>query len=276
MGKWLSKFLSKKLFEIIKTNDKDRIDLSRINSVMSIPKADVIIHLASKSFIPDSFRDPKNFYTNNFLSTLNILEKARIDKSKVIFFSTYVYGDPKYLPIDEAHATNPLNPYTQSKLVSEDLCIAYNRDFGIPITIFRPFNIYGLGQNPSFFIPTIINQLNDQIIELNDSRPKRDFIHIDDVVKAVYLAIKSNDSKAKIFNLGSGTSTSVKEIVKIIMKFSPKKPIVKFSEEVRKGEILDTVADISKIKNELEWQPNIPLKEGLRSLIISEDQFLNQ
>ena len=118
--------------------------------------------------------------------------------------------------------------------------------------------------------------MNDQIIELNDSRPKRDFIHIDDVVKAVCLTAKSNDSKAKIFNLGSGTSTSVKEIVKIIMKFSPKKPIVKFSEEVRKGEILDTVADISKIKNELEWQPNIPLKEGLRSLIISEDQFLNQ
>ena len=195
-------------------------------------------------------------------------------KSKVIFFSTYVYGNPEYLPIDENHLTSPLNPYTQSKLISEDLCMAYNRDFDIPITIFRPFNIYGAGQSSFFFIPTIVNQLDNEIIELNDSRPKRDFIHIDDVVEAVYLAIASNENQAKIFNLGSGISTSVEEIVNLIIRISRSKSYVNFSEKIRQGEILDTVADISKIKKELKWQPQVSLEVGIKSTIIARNKNL--
>lgn len=263
VGRSLSNLLKSKSEDIIDSVDIDTLNLCEWGAVTKIPKYDVIIHLAGRSFVPDSFKDPLNFYNNNIQSMLNMLEKAKADGSKVIFFSTYVYGSPQYLPIDENHIKNPLNPYTQSKLICEELCEAYHRDFGVPVTIFRPFNIYGPGQNLSFFIPTIINQINNEIIQLNDSRPKRDFIYIADVIEAVYLSINNNDNPFRIYNLGSGVSTSVKDIVDSIIKHSGSKALVRFSEEIRQGEILDTVADISKIKKELDWQPKITIEEGI-------------
>lgn len=265
VGVALSKLLRSKSFEITDVNNT--LNLCEWESVKNIPKQEIIIHLASKSFVPDSFKEPLRFYNNNIVSTLNILEKARIDGSKVIFFSTYVYGNPLYLPIDESHIKSPKNPYTQSKLICEELCEAYYRDFGIPVTIFRPFNIYGPGQSSSFFIPTIINQINNEVIQLNDSRPKRDFIYIDDVIEAVFKSIDNNENLLRIYNLGSGVSTSVKDIVDMVIALSHSKARVKFSDQARQGEVLDTIADISKIKTELHWQPKISIERGLRLTI---------
>ena len=270
IGKHLNKLLRSKSFEIINSSDIDAVNLCEWTQVKELSKVETIIHLASKNFIPESFNEPLSYYKNNILSTLNILEKAKIDGSKVIFFSTYVYGQPQYLPIDENHIKNPLNPYTQSKLISEELCNAYNRDFGIPITIFRPFNIYGPGQNSAFFIPTIINQINNEHIELNDSSPKRDFIHIDDVVGAVYNSILSNELSFETYNIGTGISTSVGDIVKMIINLSNSKARVIFSDQIRQGEILDTVADISKIKKNLNWEPTISIPEGIEIIVKGE------
>jgi len=264
VGRSLSNLLKSKSEDIIDIVDIDTTNLCEWDAVAKIPQYDVIVHLAGKSFVPDSFKEPLNFYNNNIQSMLNMLEKAKVDGSKVIFFSTYVYGTPQYLPIDENHTKNPLNPYTQSKLICEELCEAYYRDFGVPVTIFRPFNIYGLGQNPSFFIPTIINQLNNEIIQLNDSRPRRDFIFIKDVIDAVYLSIINSENTLRIYNLGSGVSTSVKEIVDLIVKLSKSKAHIQFSERFRQGEILDTVADITKIKEELNWEPKVKIEEGIK------------
>jgi len=263
IGRNLTNLLKSRSFEIIEIGDINNINLCDWDSVRNIAKSEIIIHLASKTFVPESFNQALYYYNNNITSTLNILEKAKLDRSKVIFFSTYVYGIPQYLPIDENHIICALNPYTQSKLICEQLCVAYNRDFGVPITIFRPFNIYGPGQNPPFFIPTIINQLNNEFIQLGDSRPRRDFVFVDDVIEAVYQSIIINDNTFKIYNLGSGVSISVKEIANLIINISQSKAKIKFSEQIRQGEILDTIADISKIKNELCWQPKITLDKGI-------------
>ena len=267
IGSNLVKLLKSKSYEIIDSGDIDTLNLCEWEAVKSIPKSEIIVHLAGKSFVPDSFKEPLSFYNNNIVSTLNILEKAKIDRAKVIFFSTYVYGNPCYLPIDENHPKSPKNPYTQSKLICEELCEAYHRDFGVPIIIFRPFNIYGIGQNDSFFIPTVINQLQNGVIRLNDSRPKRDFIYVEDVIKAVYQSINRNESGFEIFNLGSGVSTSVRDIVDMILKFSHSKADVIFSDLTRQGEILDTIADISKIKQALNWEPTISIEKGLEIIL---------
>ena len=150
IGTHLNKFLSTKSFDIINSVKTDEINLCDWKEVKALNKAETIIHLASKNFIPESFEIPLEYYNNNIISTLNILEKAKTDCANVVFFSTYVYGTPKYLPIDEDHVKNPLNPYTQSKLICEELCKAYSRDFGIPVTIFRPFNIFKF--NSLFFL----------------------------------------------------------------------------------------------------------------------------
>lgn len=267
IGGSLSSLLKTKSFEIIETGDFHTLDLCNWEAVKNIPRAEVIVHLASKNFVPESFKTPLSYYNNNILSTLNILEKAKVDGSKVIFFSTYLYGNPLYLPIDENHTKNPKNPYTHSKLICEELCQAYHRDFGVPVTVFRPFNTYGPGQKLSFFIPTIINQIHNEVIKLNDSRPKRDFIYIDDVVEAVFLSIIDNKDLFRVYNLGSGVSTSVKDVVEMIINISQSKAKIHFSNQIRQGEILDTVADISKIKNELHWIPKISIDEGIRLTI---------
>lgn len=267
VGSSLNKLLESKPYDIISSGDIESLNLCNWNSVKRIPKSDIIVHLASSNFVPDSFNNPLAFYTNNITSTINILEKAKVDNSKVIFFSTYVYGPPLYLPIDERHKPNPQNPYTQSKLICEELCRAYHRDFGVSVTIFRPFNIYGPGQPLSFFIPTIINQVDNESIQLNDSRPKRDFVYIDDVVDAVYQAILDKQNSCNIYNLGTGVSTSVKDIINMIVKLTNSKARVIFSDKIRQGEVLDTIADISKIKNELKWKPNISIEQGILSTI---------
>lgn len=272
VGRALSSLLKSKSYEILDSGGSNTLDLCNWQMVKDIPPSQIIIHLASRSFVPDSFKDPLLFYNNNILSTLNILEKAKLDGSKVIFFSTYIYGTPRYLPIDENHSKDPKNPYTESKVVCEQLCEAYFRDFGVPVTIFRPFNIYGPGQKLSFFIPTIINQINNDIIQLNDSRPKRDFVYVDDVIEAVRLSVMNNENLFNIYNLGTGISTSVKDVVDLIINISKSKAHALFSNEIRPGEILDTIADISKIRNELNWNPKISIGEGLQLCIQS---FIN-
>ena len=244
-------------------------DLTNLSSIENIPRFDIIIHLAARSFVPLSFELPMMFYRDNYLSTLHTLELARKHKAKVIYFSSYLYGNPNYLPIDEKHPLFPHNPYAQSKMICEKLCEGYNRDFTVPVIIFRPFNIYGQNQNASFLIPSIVNQLKTCEIALKDPRPKRDFIFVLDVIDAVTHAIEYDKTCFEIFNLGFGKSYSIREIVAIIQEVSGLFPKVTFSNEIRKEEVLDTVADISKLYKYLNWKPKIDFWDGIKMMKIS-------
>lgn len=269
IGQHLVKFLRNCNVNVIECGGNNRVDLCCQDQVESLPSTDIIIHLAARSFVPDSFANPLAFYKNNFISTLNILELARKNNSKVIFFSTYVYGNPIYLPIDEKHPILPLNPYTRSKVICEELCYSYFRDFKLPITIFRPFNVYGPGQNKSFLIPRIINQLSNPTIQLQDPLPKRDFIYVDDILEAVNLAIQQESNDLQIFNLGSGASISVGELAQLIIQLANSSSEIVFSKDIRQGEIKETVADISRVKSLLGWNPKTALEEGLLKTIQS-------
>lgn len=204
-----------------------------------------------------------------------MLELCRLNNARLIYFSSYMYGSPEYQPIDENHPIKAFNPYSQTKLICESLCEGYHRDFKIPITIFRPFNIYGTGQNPDFLIPTIISQAKTGKITIKDDRPKRDYIHVLDIIKAVLMAINRETSKSelKIYNLGSGKSHSVKEVIDIIREIFDEPIEYRCTGEIRPNEVMDTIADISKIKKELGWEPEISLKEGLKMMIEQQKQI---
>ena len=217
--------------------------------------------------MPLSFETPYIYYRDNYLITLNVLEKARKDKSKVIFFSSYLYGNPDYLPVDEKHPLAPHNPYAQSKLICEKLCEGYHRDFGVAIIVFRPFNIYGPGQNKSFLVSKIIDQLKTGDVHLEDPRPKRDFIHVMDIVEAVIKAIESKIPAYEVFNLGSGKSVSITDLADKILSITKSEHKVFFSKKERKGEVMDSVADIRKAKTLLSWDPLFNISEGIKSII---------
>jgi len=268
IGKYLLERLNFSNHELILMDLTNGFDICNWEQVKHITGIDAIIHLANLSFVPASYDQPKKFYESNYLSTLNMLELCRTNHAKMIFFSSYVYGHPQYQPIDEKHPIQAFNPYAQTKVICESLCEGYNRDFQVPVTIFRPFNIYGIGQNPDFLIPTIIQQAKKGSIVIKDDRPKRDYIHVKDIVEAVIAAIDSKTSPTlKTYNLGTGISYSVKEIVEQVRDLYNSKINYQCLNEIRQNEVMDTVADIRKIKTELKWEPKISITEGLKMMI---------
>lgn len=266
IGKNLVFALKKSGNEVIEISRSKGFDICDWESVKFIDPCDVIVHLAAKTFVPDSFSNPREFYQVNNTATLNALELARLWKAKVIYMSSYFYGAPQYVPVDELHPIYPHNPYAQSKLISEELCTGYNRDFGVSVTAFRLFNIYGPGQDGSLIIPEILKQIEKGKVVLKDPRPKRDYIHVNDVVSAVVKSIETSLEGFNIFNLGTGKSSSVKTLVETLKEVSLKDFDIEFSNEYRQGEVLDSVADTSKLENILGWNAKIDLREGLKTL----------
>ena len=227
----------------------------------------MLIHLAAKIFVPESFDRPNAFLEFNFQTTLNALELTRKNEANFIFISSYMYGKPEYLPIDEKHPLAPHNPYAYSKLIGEQLSKCYYDSFNIPTIILRPFNLYGIGQNDNFLIPSIIKQTKNGKIELNDPRPKRDFLFIDDFIELVYKIITNPQAGFNIFNIGSGVSISVKKIVDIIVNFNEIKPNVFYKNEYRKNEVMDLVANFNSVKEIYQWIPKTTIEQGLKNLI---------
>ena len=269
IGSYLQKKLEKTEHELILVDIANGTNICDWQQVKQYEGMDVIVHLANLSFVPASYEQPKKFYETNYLSTLNMLELCRLNNAKMVFFSSYIYGHPQYQPIDENHPTQAFNPYAQTKVICESLCEGYNRDFKVPITIFRPFNIYGTGQNPDFLIPSIIQQAKTGKIVIKDDRPKRDYIHVEDIVDAIITAIETENADKSIqkYNLGSGLSYSVKEIVDMVRGLFDTEIEYICTHEIRPNDVLDTIADISKIQNELHWKPSISILEGLKKMV---------
>jgi UDP-glucose 4-epimerase len=270
VGKNLVDELKKEDVEIVTLTDHDgrRIDIRDQQRVKRIIRnIDIVYHLAAVTYVPFTFENPGETYEVNVLGTLNILELCRLcNAEKIVFASSYVYGQPQYTPIDEEHPLQPANPYARSKILGEALCKAYNTNFGVKCIILRPFNIYGAGQNKNFLIPSIIAQLRYGKIELKDPAPKRDFIYISDVIDA-YVKAGEFNGDFDVFNIGYGKSYSVKEIVDKIVYLYGKDVKVKYSGERRKNEIMDTVAEIKKAKEKLGWKPGVEIDKGLSNLL---------
>jgi nucleoside-diphosphate-sugar epimerase len=266
-----SGFIGKHLVqELVKSgNDLTLIDLdigydvTNFFQMNALPGFDIAIHLAAKTFVPDAYNDPRLFYHINVLGTLNMLELCRLRGARMILLSSYIYGHPEYLPIDENHPFKAFNPYSQSKIIAEQLCQAFHHDFHVPVIILRPFNLYGIFQHDNFLIPKIISQAIQGHIQLEDPRPRRDFIYVMDLIEAIIQAIDYRDTDFDIFNVGSGISYSVEEVAGIIIdKFNPDAKVT-FSNSVRKNEVLNTIADISKIRAKLNWIPKTNFRIGI-------------
>jgi nucleoside-diphosphate-sugar epimerase len=267
IGSYLTPYLKKNNQNVIEISRNNGYNICDKSTLENIKEADVIVHLAAKTFVPESFENPYDFYDINFKSTLNALELSRKLNAKFILMSSYSYGEPEYIPIDEKHPLKPHNPYSQSKLISEDLSKSYARDFGVNIIAFRAFNIYGPNQSEQFLIPEIYKHIQKGKVVLKDPRPKRDYIHILDVISALNKAILSDIKGFNIYNLGTGISYSVEDIVNVFKKLVPYNFEVEFKNEYRKNEVLNTVADIHKISIDFDWTPKISIEQGIQTII---------
>jgi len=273
-GKKLVERLESLNHEVIKIDIEDGIDTTDFGNLKNIPRFDIIYHLAAKSFVPDSYKNPHDFYRVNVNSTLNTLELCKIYNAKYIFISSYIYGNPQYLPVDEKHPVISFNPYADTKLIGENLCHSYNKFFDLNVNIVRPFNIYGPEQTNNFLIPLILGQAINGKIELNDPNPKRDLIYIDDLIELYVRLIDYEDSSFEIFNAGYGKSYSVKEIVEMVTNIFANDVEVNFLNVIRPNEVADTVSNNSKAKELLDWIPQVDLQEGLSRIYSNLKEIL--
>lgn len=228
---------------------------------------DHVIHLAAKTFVPDSWKHPGEFYRVNVMGTQAVLDYCCKHQCGMTYVSSYIYGIPQYLPVNEAHPVAPNTPYNHSKLMGEELCEFYHRYYNLDVAVLRPFNIYGPGQDISFLIPKIVNQvLNEDRIELQNLDPKRDYLYIDDFAEALITTVKFKGFGK--FNLGSGSSVSVKELAEQLLRISGQqhKEIIS-SGIIRENEVMDVVADTSKFKAQFGWLQKVGMEEGLKNML---------
>ena len=249
---------------IIDSINGKRIDLQNNDEVMKIEPVDIVIHLGGKT---EKGLEWKEYFENNIIGTLNIL-KYCIKKNikKIIFVSSYVYGNPKYSPIDEQHQISPHNLYTKSKFLAEELCKIYSEKYKLNVIILRPFNIFARSMNKNYLISNLIESVNTKkTVTITNRTSKRDFLYIDDFIEII-LKIKDYDFKFEIFNVGSGISYSFDEVIEIIEKNTSKKLNLEYKNDDQ-SYIQNITADNSKITKILDWKPELTFEEGLQKLL---------
>jgi nucleoside-diphosphate-sugar epimerase len=267
LGSYVKDSLLQKGYKVIEITRYKGYDITMLSDLENLPYFDLMVHCAAKVFVPDSYKNSAAFYHTNVTGTINCLEICRKYKADMIYISSYVYGEPKYFPIDEKHPTSVWNPYAATKLIGEELVESYCRSFDLNSCILRVFNLYGEGQNPNFVIPRIIAGIKAGALELQTAVPKRDFVYVKDVADFILKCITSDFISTNIFNLGYGKSYSIGEVADLILQImaSDLKPVYK--ETNRKADLDDVIANIEKAKNEMNWIPQFDLEDGLRDMI---------
>ena len=227
-----------------------------------------VFHLAARTFVPDSWSAPLSFYEANLLGTVNVLEFCRAYGASLTLISSYVYGRSARLPISEDEPLSAFNPYSHSKILAEETGLYYQRQFGVPVTIVRPFNVYGPGQNRRFLIPAILRQAADPgqpTIVVTDLRPRRDYIFVTDLIDLLIRTAFRKDGG--IFNAGTGSSWGIGEVIDLVNELLPVPKPVHASGPVRPDEVMDVIADISRARNEFNWEPRVTLRDGLKETL---------
>ena len=227
-----------------------------------------VFHLAAESRIQPTLERPQEACKTNFVGTCNVLQAAReAGASKVIYSSTSSgYGLKNDPPLSEDMARDCLNPYSVSKVAAEDLCKMYYTLWGLRTVVLRYFNVYGERQPlKGQYAPVVgifLRQklANEDLTIVGDGSQRRDFTHVSDVVKANILAANTDDEECfgEIFNVGTGTNHSILEVAKMINhKYTMIAP--------RPAEAKTTLADISKAKDFLNYQPSVNLEEWINN-----------
>ncbi|RHH59007.1 NAD-dependent epimerase/dehydratase family protein [Enterococcus casseliflavus] len=257
-----------------------------MTQLLSEKQFEFIFHLAAVASVADSVERPVETHKVNFESVLLLLELIKTyqpNLARLIFSSSAaVYGDEPTLPKKEESVIRPLTPYAVDKFAAEQYVLDYYKLYNIPTTAVRFFNVYGPNQNPSSPYSGVISILVDRYKTLlrneeaaftifGDGKQSRDFVYIDDVIQALLLVAQSEEALGTQFNVGTGTSTSLLELIDVIDETLNVKLPVKFEEE-RAGDIKDSRADVSRILS-LEYKFKYHIASGIKKYLISEISF---
>jgi len=253
--------------------DGDILNTTLMKNILMEHEIDIIFHEAAKVSVRDSLAEfPKDAETN-VMGTISVLHACPGSQVRKIIYasSMAVYADSKKPePVAEDYILDPISPYGISKLACEKYLLLLAKERGISCTVLRYFNTYGIGQQYSPYVGVMtifINRLleGSSIQIFGGGEQRRDFIHVSDVIQANILAMEKDD-QGNIFNVGTGKATSVNEIADIVCKKINPAAEIRHVDEHR-GELKNSIADITKAKNYLGFLPSKTMKESTDEII---------
>lgn len=226
---------------------------------------DTVFHTAAIAGVRYSVDNPSEYFLNNVIGTQRIIQMFR-DAKFIYASSSSVYGHiPKEkLPVKETMEPRPISPYGLSKLQAEQICSLYSKIYGTKTCILRYFTVYGPRQRPDEVFTKFINlALHHQLLTIyGDGNMTRDFTYVSDVVEGT---VRAAEHGSGIYNIGSGSSVTVNEMVSVMSKLLGDVRIKYVPVPV--GDVHDTLSDITKSKHELGYFPKVDLLDGIRSCI---------
>jgi UDP-glucose 4-epimerase len=250
----------------------DMRDAERLEEVFAAERPEIVNHQAARANVRESMEEPVLYAEVNVIGSLNLLELSRkYGVERFIYASTggAVYGEPEYLPADESHPINPLDPYGATKHFVEHYLYLYGLNYGLHYTSLRYANVYGPRQDP-YGEAGVVAIFTGQMLEdgepvINGSgEQERDFVYVGDIVEANVKAMEETDSQT--YNIGWGVGTSINEI------FARLKEITGYEKEAihappKLGEVFKICLDSDKARHKLGWVPRVGLDEGLRMTV---------
>lgn len=259
----------------------DLLDRGSLVELFAEYRFDAVMHFAARSQVGESMRDPGLYFRNNVTGTLNLLDAmVAANVGKLVFSSTAaVYGNPEYVPIDEAHPTRPINPYGWSKLMAERQIAEYCRAYGLRAVCLRYFNAAGADpegeigeahEPETHLIPNVVKcalrlsdgavQVFDNDYDTPDGTCIRDYVHVKDICQAHLRALETLNARAEslVFNLGTGIGSSVAEVIDLCRRLIANDVPVAVHDR-RQGDPPRLVASNDLANQTLGWRPQLPL-----------------
>ena len=275
----------------------DLLNQSDLDNLFNNYKIDSVIHFAAFSQVGESVKNPKKYYVNNVCGTINLLNTMIENNVKKIVFSSTAatYGEPKYIPIDERHPQEPINPYGQTKLMIEHIMDDYDKAYGLKSVRLRYFNVAGADSKnrigewhdpETHLIPNILKstfstgktfEMYGDDYDTKDGTCVRDYINVEDLAQAHLLALNylNNDGRTNFFNLGTNDGNTVKEVFRACEKVTNQNIAVRQMPR-RDGDPASLVADNTKTKEVLNWQPINSLKQSIETAYNWESNLQNR
>lgn len=239
-----------------------------------------VFHLAAQAHVGESFKNPLETITNNISGELNVLEALKdlnLQNTRVLIVSTAeVYGmvRPEDLPMHENTPHRPANPYAVSKIAQDYLAFQYSLSHNLDIIRVRPFNHIGPRQSNKFVVAQFASQIaeiekekREPVLRVGNMEAKRDFTDVRDIVRGYHLLMQKGE-KSEVYNLGSGVSYSIDEILRILFSFSDRSIRTEPDDSLlRPIDTPEIRADITKITDKTGWKPEIPLEQTLKDTL---------
>jgi len=259
------------LADVLNTIEFVRGDVRDYGTVESaVRSVDAVVHLAALIDVAESVEKPDLYFDVNVRGTYNVVKASRSAGTFVFASSSAVYGEPIRVPIPEDHPLMPKSPYAASKVSGEAFVQAFANQYGFRPVILRLFNVYGPKQSRAYagVIIEFIRRVSrgEPPVIFGDGEQTRDFIHVSDVVEAIMLSFRNEEARG-VFNIGSGEGITINHLASLILKLMGRENLKPIYAQSRPGDIRNSVADITKAKRKLGFNPKVELKLGIKELI---------